>query len=201
MPENFLEINRYFALTSYGNTIGQSNHAFSIIITVFFGGKTKSPCFDLFSDKTNNEHFKPKPFFKVIGKSLCIYSVKEPPLYPMKWSSLTQNFKKTNIPLRHQIPCHYSLNDFLTTKGRTSSSNRVNKFFKVVIDHFLFKARHLWHWTVPRLTQLSPLPRPFQYEYTCRELPPTGIAQFKGSPRRTLNPLTKACVTACPHID
>ena len=74
MPENFLEINRYFALTSYGNTIAQSNHAFSIIITVFFGGKTKSPCFDLFSDKTNNEHFKPKPFFKVIGKSLYIVS-------------------------------------------------------------------------------------------------------------------------------
>ena len=29
MPENFLEINRYFALTSYCNTIGQSNNAFS----------------------------------------------------------------------------------------------------------------------------------------------------------------------------
>ena len=29
-PENFLEINRYFALTSYCNTIGQSNNAFSI---------------------------------------------------------------------------------------------------------------------------------------------------------------------------
>ena len=25
MPKNFLEINRYFALTSYCNTIGQSN--------------------------------------------------------------------------------------------------------------------------------------------------------------------------------
>ena len=31
MPENFLEINRYFALTSYCNTIGQSNNAFSIL--------------------------------------------------------------------------------------------------------------------------------------------------------------------------
>ena len=28
--ENFLEINRYFALTSYCNTIGQSNNTFSI---------------------------------------------------------------------------------------------------------------------------------------------------------------------------
>ena len=45
MLENFLEINRYLALTSYCNTIGQSNNAFS---SVFFGGKTKSPCFDLF---------------------------------------------------------------------------------------------------------------------------------------------------------
>ena len=31
MPENFLEVNRYFALTSYCNTIGQSNNAFSIL--------------------------------------------------------------------------------------------------------------------------------------------------------------------------
>ena len=31
MPENFLEINRYFALTSYCNTIGSSNNAFSIL--------------------------------------------------------------------------------------------------------------------------------------------------------------------------
>ena len=31
MPENFLEINLYFALTSYCNTIGQSNNAFSIL--------------------------------------------------------------------------------------------------------------------------------------------------------------------------
>ena len=31
MTENFLENNRYFALTSYCNTIGQSNNAFSIL--------------------------------------------------------------------------------------------------------------------------------------------------------------------------
>ena len=31
MPENFLEINRYFALTTYCNTIGWSNNNFSII--------------------------------------------------------------------------------------------------------------------------------------------------------------------------
>ena len=31
IPKNFLEINRYFALTSYCNTIGQSNNAFSIL--------------------------------------------------------------------------------------------------------------------------------------------------------------------------
>ena len=31
MPENFLETNPYFALTSYCNTIGQSNNAYSIL--------------------------------------------------------------------------------------------------------------------------------------------------------------------------
>ena len=31
MPENLLEINQYSALTSYCNTIGQSNNAFSIL--------------------------------------------------------------------------------------------------------------------------------------------------------------------------
>ena len=31
IPKNFLEINRYFALTSYCNTIGQSNNAFAIL--------------------------------------------------------------------------------------------------------------------------------------------------------------------------
>ena len=43
-PKNFLEL----ALTSYCNTIGQSNNAFSIL-GFSFGGKTKSPCFFLFS--------------------------------------------------------------------------------------------------------------------------------------------------------
>ena len=45
--ENFLEIYRYFALTSYCNTTGQSNKCF-LHTRVFFGGKTKIPCFDLF---------------------------------------------------------------------------------------------------------------------------------------------------------
>ena len=68
MPENFPEINRYLALTSYCNTIGQSNN-------VFAGGKTKRPCFDLLIHwlihKTSKEHL-PKPFFKVIRKSLYV---------------------------------------------------------------------------------------------------------------------------------
>ena len=41
MPENFLEINPFFALTSYCNTIGQSNNAFSIL-------GFSLACFDLF---------------------------------------------------------------------------------------------------------------------------------------------------------
>ena len=44
MPENFLEINWYLALTSYCNTIGQC----LLYFRVFFGWKTKRPCFDLF---------------------------------------------------------------------------------------------------------------------------------------------------------
>ena len=47
MPENFLEINRHFALTSYCNTIGQSNNAFSIL-GFSLAGKRKSVCFDVF---------------------------------------------------------------------------------------------------------------------------------------------------------
>ena len=46
--QNFLEIIRYLAFTSYCNTIGQSNSAFSILGFFFFSGKTKRPCFDLF---------------------------------------------------------------------------------------------------------------------------------------------------------
>ena len=58
-PKNSLEINRYFALTSYCNTIGQSNY-----IRVFLSGKTKSPRVDLFIHwlrkqitNTNRKHF------------------------------------------------------------------------------------------------------------------------------------------------
>ena len=47
MPENFLEINRYFALISYCNTIGQLNNALSIL-GFSLAGKKRSPCFDLF---------------------------------------------------------------------------------------------------------------------------------------------------------
>ena len=46
MPENFLEISRYCALTSYYNTIGIEQCL--LHIRVFFGEKTRSPCFDLF---------------------------------------------------------------------------------------------------------------------------------------------------------
>ena len=70
MPENFLEINRYFALTSYYNTIGQSNNAFSIL--GFLWRENKEAMFWSFhplADETKNEHL-PKPFFKVIRKSL-----------------------------------------------------------------------------------------------------------------------------------
>ena len=86
MPENFLEINRYFALTSYCNTIGQSNNA-------FFSGKTKVifSSFHPLADKTNNEHL-PKPFFKVIRKSLHFRSV-----HTELWTSRRLNFREVMV--------------------------------------------------------------------------------------------------------
>ena len=69
MPKNFLEFNRYFALTSYCNTIGQSNNALSTL--VYFWRENEECMFWSFhplADKTNNERL-PKPFFKVIRKS------------------------------------------------------------------------------------------------------------------------------------
>ena len=70
MPENFLEINRYLALTSYCNTIGQSNNTFSIL-GLSLAGKLKGHIWSFrpLADKTNNEHL-PKPFFNVIRRSL-----------------------------------------------------------------------------------------------------------------------------------
>ena len=47
MPDNFLEINGYLALTSYCKTKGPIEQC-PFYISVFFGRKTKSPCFDLF---------------------------------------------------------------------------------------------------------------------------------------------------------
>ena len=74
MPENFLEINRYFASTSYCNKNGQSNNAFSILGFFFWreNEDAMSWSFHPLADKTNNEHF-PKPFFRVIRKSLYMY--------------------------------------------------------------------------------------------------------------------------------
>ena len=69
-PENFLEINHYFALTSYCSMIGQSNNVFSIL-GFLWREKEEAMFWSLhpLADKTNNEHL-PKPFFKVIQKSL-----------------------------------------------------------------------------------------------------------------------------------
>ena len=61
MPKNFLEFKGYFALTSYCNTIGQSNNAFSILQFSLAGKQrgqeAKFGSFHPLTDKTNNEHF------------------------------------------------------------------------------------------------------------------------------------------------
>ena len=78
MAENFLEINRPFALTSYCKTIDQSNNAFSILGFSLGGGggneESMFSCFHPLADKTNNEHLL-KPFFKVILKSLYLFLI------------------------------------------------------------------------------------------------------------------------------
>ena len=76
MPENFLEINRYFALTSYCNTIVQSNNAFSMLgFSLAENEESMFWSFHPLAHETDDEHL-PKPFFKVIRKSLyCIFVV------------------------------------------------------------------------------------------------------------------------------
>ena len=56
MPENFLEINRYFALTSYCNTIGQSNNAFSILGFSLAGKRRVHVLTFFLAYKRNNKH-------------------------------------------------------------------------------------------------------------------------------------------------
>ena len=70
MPENFLEINGSFTLTSYCNTIGQSNNAFSILgFSLAENEEFMFWSFHPLAYETDDEHL-PKPFFKVIRKSL-----------------------------------------------------------------------------------------------------------------------------------
>ena len=104
MPKNFLEINRYFALTSYCNTIGQSNNAFSILGFSLAGkrrGHVWSLIFRPLADKSNNEYL-PKPFFKVIrkslyqdtcGRGLSLTLPKQPP--PLAWQYFHFNGRLT----------------------------------------------------------------------------------------------------------
>ena len=70
MPENFLEINRYFPLTSYCNTIGKRTVP-SPYKGFLWRENEESMFWSLHSlaDKTNNKHL-PKPFFKVLRKLL-----------------------------------------------------------------------------------------------------------------------------------
>ena len=73
LPENFLEINQYFALTPYCshcNTIGQLNNVFTILgISWRENEESMFWSFHPLADKTSNKHL-PKPLFKVIRKSL-----------------------------------------------------------------------------------------------------------------------------------
>ena len=65
MPEKFLELNRYFALTSYCNTIVQSNNASSILgFSLAENLRVQVLTFQPLTDITNNEHL-PSPFLHI----------------------------------------------------------------------------------------------------------------------------------------
>ena len=80
IPENFLEINRYFALTSYCNTIGQSNYAFSILGFLWRGNEEAMfLSFHPLADESNNEHLPRSRSYEnhSIVKSTCASDTKE----------------------------------------------------------------------------------------------------------------------------
>ena len=80
IPENFLEINRYFALTSYCNTIGQSNYAFSILGFLWReNGETMFWSFHSLADESNDEHLPRSRSYEnhSIVKSTCTSDTKE----------------------------------------------------------------------------------------------------------------------------
>ena len=65
MPEKFLELNRYFALKSYCNTIVQSNNASSILgFSLAENLRVQVLTFQPLTDITNNEHL-PSPFLHI----------------------------------------------------------------------------------------------------------------------------------------
>ena len=70
MPENFLEINRYFALTSYCNTIGQSNNALSTL-RFSLAGKRRGHVL-IFSSISSFKYLKPLQCSSM-GKGICDY--------------------------------------------------------------------------------------------------------------------------------
>ena len=72
--EKFLEINRYFSLTSYCNAIGRSNHDFSPCKGFLWRENEESMfwSFHPLVDKTNNEHLR-KPLFQ--GDTKIVLSI------------------------------------------------------------------------------------------------------------------------------
>ena len=70
MSVNFLEINRYFTLTSYCNTIGQSNNAFSIL-EFSLAGKRGGHVL-IFSSVSSFKFLKPLQC-STPGKGICDY--------------------------------------------------------------------------------------------------------------------------------
>ena len=104
------KINGYLALTSYCNTIGQSNNAFSISGFSLAGKRrVRVLTFYLLADKTNNEHL-PKPFFKVIRKSLYF----------------AHTLGTRYVTVHVATVLHFALSDAILKNGLDSENKRVD---------------------------------------------------------------------------
>ena len=104
MPENFPEINQYFALTSYCNTIGQSNNTFS---TLRFSLVGKRRVHVLIFDKKITNTYR-NHFFEVIGKSLYPYKVSNK---TMHWTTIfKRSFMQQKTNSWHDIVIGHHLN-------------------------------------------------------------------------------------------
>ena len=98
MPKNFLEINRYFVLTSYCNTIGQSNNTFSIL-GFSLAGKRRvqwlSVTFYFLSHESKNSIRRTGWFFSLMAMVMMLIAV----IMSMTWVIVRTTIKAISVKL------------------------------------------------------------------------------------------------------